>query len=85
MTAEIGPSGRSAGLVKRAAALAVAGALLTDDTVRLGIASANAVPQDADGSVHVYTSLATRTIAPARVTVRYSLKPVRKIVSLTVP
>jgi hypothetical protein len=69
-----------AGLVKRAAALAVAGASLTGDAVRFGVASANAVPQDADGSVHVHTSLATRTIAPPRVTVRYSLKSVRKMI-----
>jgi hypothetical protein len=63
------------GIVKRAAALAIAGALLTEDAVRLGVASASAVP-DAHGSVHVHSSLANRTISPPRVSVRYSLKPI---------
>jgi hypothetical protein len=38
------------------------------------------VPADAEGVVHVHTRLEDRRIAPPRVTVRYSLKPVRKTI-----
>jgi hypothetical protein len=60
-----------AGIVSPAAALAIAGALLTDDGLRLGVASASALPADAGGSVHVHSSLANRKIAPPRVRVRH--------------
>jgi hypothetical protein len=67
------------GLVKRAAALAIAGASLALDAFGVSVGSANAaVPADAEGAVHVHYTLEKRKIAPPRVSVRYSLKPVRK-------
>jgi hypothetical protein len=67
--------------VKRAAARAVAGASLVLDAVRVSVGSASAaVPSLTEGSVHVHTALETRKIAPPRVSVRYSLKPVRKTI-----
>jgi hypothetical protein len=70
-----------ADLVKRAAALAIASASLVLDAVRVGVGSASAaVPSHTEGPVHVHRTLETRTIAPPRVTVRYSLKPVRKTI-----
>jgi hypothetical protein len=54
-------------------------ALLALDAVRVGVASASApVSSHTEGTVDVHTALETRKIAPPRVTVRYSLKPVRK-------